>query len=441
MPDINDLRRARKAAADKMEQTAQALSDLEAKDDTKTEDLTAAQEAFDAAQSAFDKAHKAVERAEQVEAAQASAAAPVEPTATGGQGAGGTGAPAAAAEPGLRFARMMRTIAAADGNMREARAIADENGDGALFANQNVTTNTSGGFLVPEDVADEVIELLRPQSVVIGMGVRVIPLPNGNLTTNRRKTGANFGYGEENDDIAKTGYTYGQMKLSVKKLTGLIPISNDLLRFSSTAVDRMIRDDMLADAGQAMDRNFLRGSGVNSGPLGLRFQLVDTDAAATNILTMTAAPDIQKVDNDLGRMELALANANIPVLGAHWIGSPRTANYLRNLRDGNGNKVYPEMSDGRLRNKPFHETTEIPDNLGGGTESELMLVAPRHVVVGEANGINIAMSAEAAYKDENLDMQSAFSRDETLMRMIMQHDIGLRHLTAVSIMTGLTWGA
>jgi HK97 family phage major capsid protein len=336
---------------------------------------------------------------------------------------------------------MMRTIAAADGNMREARAIADENGDGALFANQNVTTNTSGGFLVPEDVADEVIELLRPQSVVIGMGVRVIPLPNGNLTTNRRKTGANFGYGEENDDIAKTGYTYGQMKLSVKKLTGLIPISNDLLRFSSTAVDRMIRDDMLADAGQAMDRNFLRGSGVNSGPLGLRFQLVDTDAAATNILTMTAAPDIQKVDNDLGRMELALANANIPVLGAHWIGSPRTANYLRNLRDGNGNKVYPEMSDGRLRNKPFHETTEIPDNLGGGTESELMLVAPRHVVVGEANGINIAMSAEAAYKDENLDMQSAFSRDETLMRMIMQHDIGLRHLTAVSIMTGLTWGA
>ena len=438
MPDINDLRRARKAAADQMEQTATALSDLEANEDASADDLAAAQSAFDDAQAAFDKAHNAVERAEQVEAAQASAAAPIEPA---GQAAGRTTAPAVVAEPGLRFAHMMRTVAAAGGNMRDAVTLAEENGDGALFANQNVTTNTSGGFFVPEDVADEVIELLRPQSVVIGMGVRVIPLPNGNLTTNRRKTGANFGYGEENDDIAKTGYDYGQMKLSVKKLSGLIPISNDLLRFSSTAVDRMIRDDMLADAGVAMDRNFLRSKGHNSSPLGLRFQLANTSAAATNILTMTAAPDVQKVDNDLGRMELALSNANVRVIGAHWIMSPRSANFLRNLRDGNGNKVYPEMSDGRLRNKPVHETTEIPDNLGGGTASEIMLVAPSHVVVGEANGINIAMSSEAAYKDENLAMQSAFGRDETLMRMIMQHDIGLRHLAALSVLTGVTWGA
>jgi hypothetical protein len=38
-------------------------------------------------------------------------------------------------------------------------------------------------------------------------------------------------------------------------------------------------------------------------------------------------------------------------------------------------------------------------------------------------------------------MRSAYSRDETLMRMILQHDIGLRHLSAVSVLTGVTWGA
>jgi hypothetical protein len=56
-------------------------------------------------------------------------------------------------------------------------------------------------------------------------------------------------------------------------------------------------------------------------------------------------------------------------------------------------------------------------------------------------GIEVAMSTEAAYKDSSGVMQAAFSRDETLMRMIMQHDIGARHLPAIAVMTGLTWGA
>ena len=115
--------------------------------------------------------------------------------------------------------------------------------------------------------------------------------------------------------------------------------------------------------------------------------------------------------------------------------------FLTNLRDGNGNKVYPEMGDNMLRKKPVHITTEIPDNLGdGGIASEIMLVHPGHVMVGEHMGIEIAMSTEAAYKDASGTMQAAFSRDETLMRMIMQHDIGLRHLAALSILTGVTWG-
>lgn len=445
MADINDLRRNRKAAADKMQAAADKLTDLEAVEETTEEQLAEATKEFEAADAEFKRADAAVKRAEQVEAAQAEAAAPSEPSQpAGGAGAGnGARAPAAAAEPGLRFGAMLRTLGAVGGDYRAAIDLAEANGQSGLFtANQNVTTGTAGGLLVPDDVANEVIELLRPNTVVMSMGVRVVPMPNGNLTQNRRKTGATFGYGEENDDVTKTGYTYGQMKLSAKKLSGLVPISNDLLQFSSTAVDRMIRDDALADAGVAMDLNFLRGSGVQSGPLGLRFQLVGTDAEASNILTMTAAPDLQKIDNDLGRMELALSNGNVQMTGAHWIMSPRTANFLRNLRDGNGNKVYPEMSDGRLRNKPVHETTSQPDNLGdGGDESEMMLVHPQHVVVGEANGIRIAMSTEAAYKDENGTMQSSFSRDETLMRMIMQHDIGLRHLVAVAVMKGLTWGA
>jgi HK97 family phage major capsid protein len=396
--------------------------------------------AYEALKAEDDKIAADLAREEDLEKRRAAAALPVAPLPAGVDPLAAATVPAAPIEKGLRFARMTRTIAAAGGIPYVAAQIAEANGDSGLFANQNMGDGAAGGFLVPEDVSSEVIELLRPQSVVMSMGPRVVPMPNGNLTTNRRASGASFGYTGEQQDIKATGVKFGQVKLSAKKLTGIIPISNDLLRTSSTAVDRMIRDDAVEDAALAQDRYFLRGTGTEFAPKGLRYQHTGTSFANTHVLTMTDSFDLQKVDNDLGRLELALGNANLPYTGAHWVMSPRTAMYLTNLRDGNGNKVYPEMDSGMLRKKPVHMTTEIPDNLGDGTKSEIMLVLPAHVMVGESMGIEIALSTEAAYKDAGGDMQAAFSRDETLMRMIMQHDIGLRHLAAVSILTGVTWG-
>ncbi|HBM58012.1 MAG TPA: phage major capsid protein [Citreicella sp.] len=437
MADINDLRRARKAAAEDMQARADALTTLEDQDGAEEMALTEAQAAFDTARAAFDKADRQVKRAEEVEASRAAAALP-EPGA--GPDAPQASTPAQPREKGLKFGAMLRTLAAAGGNLHTARIIAEESGQSGLFAAQNVSSGEAGGFLVPEDVSSEVIELLRPASVVTAMGPRIVPMPNGNMTQNRRAAGASFGYGDEGSDAPVTGYSYGQMKLSAKKMHGIVPISNDLMRAASTSVDRMVRDDAIADAAQIQDRYFLRGAGTEFAPKGLRYQLVGTPAAASNILAMTAGGDLQTITSDLGRMELALANANVSYTGAHWIMSPRSAMFLTNLRDGNGNLAFPEMQSGQLRRKPVHVTTEIPSNLGGGGDaSEILLVHPQHVVVGEHMGITIAMSDQAAYRDSSGQLQSAFSRDETLMRMILQHDLGLRHLPAVAVLTDVTW--
>ncbi|AXQ93198.1 phage major capsid protein [Cereibacter azotoformans] len=430
MDRITALRARRAGIIDQMEALVASVAD--------GEDMTADQAAqFDALKAEDDKVAADLARAEDLERRRAAAARPVQPLPGVTPAAP---APAQAAEKGITFARMIRTIAAAGGNAYVAQQIAEANGDSGLFANQNMGSGVAGGFLVPEDVSAEVIELLRPASVVTAMGPRIVPMPNGNLTTNRRATGATFGYGGEQTDAPATGYTYGQVKLSAKKLRGIIPVSNDLLRSASVSVDRMIRDDAIADAALIQDRHFLRGAGTEFSPRGLRYQHLGSPFEATHVLVMTASPDLQKVTNDLARLELALATHNVVQTNAHWIMSPRTESYLSNLRDGNGNLAFPEMQNGRLRRKPVHVTTEIPENLGAsGSETEIMLADPTHIMVGEHMGIEVAMSTEAAYKDASGTMQAAFSRDETLMRMIMQHDIGLRHLPAVAILTGVTW--
>lgn len=394
---------------------------------------------FDALKAQDDKVAGEIAIAEDLEKRKAAAARVADPLPVPGAVAPAAPVPAVPAEKGIRFARMARAMAASGGIVRLAAEQAEAWGDSGLFANQNMGTGAAGGVLVPEDVSAEIIELLRPASVIMRGGPRVVPLPNGNLTMNRKTAGANFAYTGEQQDIGATGITLGQVKLSAKKLTGLIPISNDLLRSASVAADRLVRDDIVEGSAIAMDTAFLRSVGGDYSPLGLRYQLAGTAFESLNILAVTAGNTLASITGDLGRMELALLNQNIGLAGAAWIGAPRTMMRLRNIRDGNGNYAFPEMQQGQLRGRPFFDTNTVPINLGGGAESELYLVGFPHVLVGEHSGLEIATSTEAAYKDAAGTMQAAFSRDETVIRAIQHHDIGLRHLPAVAVLTAVNW--
>ena len=406
-------------------------------------DLTADEQArFDALTAEDDKIAASLVREEDMERRRAAAARPV--PALPGARPTVAAQPKAADEKGLRFARMFRALAAGGGIPYVASQIAEKEwGESGLFANQNMGTGAAGGFLVPEDVSSEVIELLRPASVVMAMGPQVVDMPSANLTMNRLATGANASYIGEQSDAPATGVQFGQVKLSAKKLAALIPISNDLLRASGTSADRIVRDDLVTSLAQRGDLAFLRGSGTQFSPLGLRNQHIGTPFAASHVLTMTATPTVATARTDLGRLETALMNADVPMLRPGWLLAPRVSQWLRNLTlAGVETLAFPEMSQGVLRGFPYRVTTQIPINLGGGTnESEIFFADWAQVVVGEHMGIEVALSTEAAYRDVNNNLQAAFSRDETVMRAIAQHDIGLRHLPAVAILTGVTWGA
>ena len=151
---------------------------------------------------------------------------------------------------------------------------------------------------------------------------------------------------------------------------------------------------------------------------------------------------LANVTTDLGRLVLALENANVRMLRPGWLFSPRTKFYLMTVRDGNGNYAFrDEMLRGFFWGWPFASTTQIPQNLGvGGDESEVMLADFADVVIGEAMNLLIDASAEAAYHDGS-SVQSAYSRDQTVVRAIQEHDFGMRHDESVAVLNEVTWGA
>ncbi|ENU2135518.1 phage major capsid protein, partial [Salmonella enterica] len=130
---------------------------------------------------------------------------------------------------GAGMARMVMSIAAAKGDLAMASNFAaSELNDQKLAAVIN-TSADSGGALIPQNMRNEVIELLRDRTIVRKLGARSIPLPNGNMSVPRLAGGSTAGYVGEGRDVKASGASFDDVKLSAKTLICLVPVSNQLI--------------------------------------------------------------------------------------------------------------------------------------------------------------------------------------------------------------------
>ena len=297
---------------------------------------------------------------------------------------------------------------------------------------------TAGGFLVPEQFSQDVIELLRPMTVVRRLGPMTLPMPTGTMRVPKITSGTQAGYIGENQNAPKTELGTGQVTLTWRKLAAIVPISNDLLRYSSPGADALVRDDVVRAMSQRENQAFLRGAGSDAAPKGLR-----SWCPAANIVA-AGTPGLAQATTDLGQLILKLKNNNVPMTRPAWIMSPRSEHYLMTVQTTDGWFVYrPEMLTGRLWGFPYAVTTEVPDNLndgGNGDESEVYLVDFADALIGEAQRIVVDSSSEAAYHDGNV-VVAAYSQDQTVIRAIAEHDFVMRRDAAVALLHQVRWSA
>lgn len=295
---------------------------------------------------------------------------------------------------------------------------------------------TAGGALLQTEFAREIIEFLRPMSVIMAAMPRIMEMSQGALEVPKVNVGAVASYVGENQVGGITEEEFGSLVLVRKKLKAEIPMSNDVLRFAILNADQIVRDDAVAAMSQRQDAAFIRDDGTLFTPKGLRFQVPSVNvvaSAGTNLLV--------DIESELGEAELALRDKDIKLIRPCWLMSPRTERRLKTIRTGvNENYAFrDEMNSGMLNGHPYKVTTQIPEDLGvGGDESEVYFCDFSEVVVGEAQDLIVEASSTAAYNDGTA-LRSAFSRDQTVIKTMMQHDIGMRHDYGVSVITGVTW--
>lgn len=419
---------------------------LQAATDDGGRDLTAEEvTSFEAFQREADGLEASIKREENLLRLKSTSALPVtalKPTDNVPGAPGAHRAEPRAAEPleaGIAFARIVTSLAASNMDQRAAADHASRiwgSDMGQIVANMEQSTDVKGGFLVEKTYSRDFVDLLRPNVVVRKMGARTVPMRSGNLTMRKKTASSQAAYVGERLPIPSTNPTIGEMSMSAKKLAALVPITNELIRHADIGVDALVRDDLTEAVALKEDQQFLRGAGSATSPKGLSALM-----AAANKIAASAANTLASVTNDLGKLRLAVLNANVPMTKCGYIMSPRTMMFLEGLRDGNGNKAYPEIAEGKLGIYPIGVTTSVPDNLGvGGDESEIYFGDFAQFLIGDTYNVTIASSTEASYVEDGVT-RSAFQNDETLIRIIEEHDTGLRYDAAFAMLTAVTWGA
>lgn len=368
-------------------------------------------------------------------------------------------------EKSLVIGGMVKMLGAGGGNLHNARLEAKE-----LYGENHpvtkalvVSSGSAGGFIVPPDQMTEIIELLRPKAQVRAAGPRNIPMPRGTMTLPGQASAASASYGSETKKIASSQQTLNQIVASYKKLTALVPVSNDMMRYADPAVDAFVRDDLIKVIALREDLAFLLGDGTADGPRGyISFAnsyaaqgggtagtwntgANSTLAVGGNFITSTAAYTLATVATELGGAINKLDTANVPDDHRVWFMNPRAKNYLYNVQNSLGVYVYrDEISKGTLLGYPFRLTTQIPANLynGDGSHTDcsfVFLAEMTETMILDSMQMQMAVSQEGSYIDGNGATISAFQNDQTLIRAIEEHDFQLRHDASVAVIQAVRW--
>lgn len=336
------------------------------------------------------------------------------------------------------FGRAVKCIHASGGDIERAAFTAERKfGDADMareFKALSATVPADGGYLVPEVYANEIIELLYPSTVIYSLGARRLGMANGNLNIPKIKTGSRAMFAGENRAISRSAPKFGNLKLSAKKLTALIPMSNDLLRSTNFDNDVIVGQDVTKQMALGVDYGALLGTGgefqplgitKNKGVLNIDVTSIDTEYSSNQGVLTAAFPNY---------LVASVLKNNVYADGLGFVFNTSVEQFFKSLRDEVGGFIFAkEMNEnGTLVGYPY-KTTNLLETTGGKTQ--IVFGNWNDLVIGEQGALEIETSREGSWTDDAGNLVSAFENDQTLIRAINNVDTGLRHDESFAVAT------
>ncbi|MGR3176769.1 MAG: phage major capsid protein [Candidatus Anammoxibacter sp.] len=289
---------------------------------------------------------------------------------------------------------------------------------------QNTADNTQGGFTIPRQVTNDIIELLRAKAVVLSIGASVLTgLVGSPYEQPKIKNGGTAYWVGEGAAITESELGFGMASMQPKQLAALVGMTNRWFRMSSPDGESMIRQDLVTVLALALDSALLTGTGGSNQPLGVSLSPDILTGGGGNI-----APSYDNFTDLIGQLE----DANSLMGKVGIISHPKVRRLLKKEKilqfsgdTGGDSHFAPIMSDAAVETAigyPWRVTTQLGLAVGGADTAEIFLGNWNELIVGIWANLEFAVATEAT-----VGSTSAFANNMRFIRVITEVDSMIRH--------------
>jgi len=273
-------------------------------------------------------------------------------------------------------------------------------------------TDSTGGYLVAEQyLPEQFISLIRKNTVIFEAGGRHLTGLTGSPVEIGKQTSAATAYwGTENTAITASEQGFGSVGMVPHPLTGLVKMSNQLIRMGNPSVEQLVQEDLARVLGLKLDLAALKGSGGIQ-PVGI------INTAGINTKSMNATVTLALMEDMVYEQDKddALTENSVFVMHTREWSTIRALLLAAGITFNSwGLGVRKELMGYRVLT-----TNQLSITEGGGSdEGEILFGNFTDVIVGEWGAIEFMASMHA---------DTAFAANQTWVRAIQLVDVAVRN--------------
>lgn len=219
-----------------------------------------------------------------------------------------------------------------------------------------------GGYAVPATMQSEILRRLPGVTAIRGGGAQVVNLTTGNSTefleitggTDRYASALRGAWGAETQSPTEKNLTLGTKTLNADVYTYKVPMSQSLVEDAANLVS-ILQQEAVSTLAIDEDEAFSVGDGIGK-PLGILpgglNSLSLSEVASGNASAIAA--------NGVKALKRALPTQYRK--NGVWLGNSDTYGDIERLVDGNGNYMFPDLTDDdMLLQRKTYEADSLPD--------------------------------------------------------------------------------
>jgi HK97 family phage major capsid protein len=234
-------------------------------------------------------------------------------------------------------------LATIGGNTRAAQWCHDHGIEVRGTSPLTTTTNSLGGYLVPEVLESTIIDL-REERGVARRSVRVMPMASDSVVIPRRASGVTAYFVNENAEITASDKGWDAVSLTARKLAVLCKMSSEIAEDAIIS----IADDLASEIAYAFadkeDECLFNGDGTSTygGVVGLKSAVAaGSKVTAATGNTAFSTLDLEDFEQMVGKLpQYAVANAAWYVSRVGW------ANSMLRLAEAAGGNTVAQVAGG-----------------------------------------------------------------------------------------------